>query len=138
MCAILSPEKCAAQQYGPRIVVILRQRFNIRYTVGNNTCASTIQMGNIVAFLWQQWASERAITHTAYLTGITFPSYANHKSIPLMGFPVSLVLRLIEITHFSCVLPSFLPAATAQSAFILLLLLTFRRLMSTIVDVPHR
>jgi len=122
VCHTLDGEVCSSQ-YGPRIVVILRQRFNIRYAVANNTCASTIQMEGIVAFSWQQWVSERTKTNTAYLIMITFHSYANYKSIILLTFPVSLVLLFIENIQLSCFLPFLLPAATAQSAFRLLLLL---------------
>ena len=100
------------------VPVILRQRFNIHYTVDNNTCESTIQMGNIIEFLWQQWESERAKTHTAYLIRITFFSLRQSQIILLLRLPVSLVLLFIEITHLSYFLPFFLPAAKAQSEFI--------------------
>jgi len=70
----MSPDSCAAQQYGRRTTVILRQRFNIHSTVKNTTCGSTIQMESIVAFPWQQCTSERAKTYTAYLIRVTFLS----------------------------------------------------------------
>jgi len=82
-------------------------------------------MESIVAFPWQQCASERAKTNTVYLIRITFLSRAYYKTILLLTFPVSLVPLFIEITQLSYFLPFFLPAATAQSAFRLLLLLNF-------------